>query len=187
MLLAIGRAAAAGALFLLASASAGAANWPNWRGPASNGASPERGLPEKFAPKTSVKWTAPLPGPGSSTPVIWDDRVFVSSTDSATKGLVAMCLSARDGRVIWRHRTGTDRAGERGINMAAPSPVTDGKSVWFLYGTGEIFAFDMDGREIWKLDLVERLGCFAVKFGYSASPLLHNGRLHIVLMQREKP
>jgi outer membrane protein assembly factor BamB len=187
MLSAVGRAATVGALFLLASTGACAANWPNWRGPASNGTSPERGLPEKFGIGQNVKWTAPLPGPGSATPVIWGDRVFVSSTDSAAKGLVAMCLSARDGRVLWRHRTGADRPGERGINMAAPSPVTDGRRVWFLYGTGDIVAFDMDGRELWKLDLVEKLGCFAMKFGYSASPLLHDGRLHVVLLQREKP
>ncbi|MHC4251201.1 MAG: outer membrane protein assembly factor BamB family protein [Planctomycetota bacterium] len=180
-------AAAACALVLLASPDARAANWPNWRGPDSNGASPERGLPVEFSPTRNVKWAAPLPGPGSATPVVWGDRVFLSSTDRRTKGLVAMCLSARDGRVLWRKETGRDRPGDRNINMAAPSPVTDGSAVWFLYGTGDLVAFDVDGRELWKRDLVEDLGCFAVKFGYSASPLLHDGRLHIVLLQREKP
>lgn len=166
---------------------ADAAEWPSWRGPDGNGSSPERGLPAKFGVSENVKWIAPLPGPGSATPVIWGDRVFVSSTDSRTKGLVAMCLSARDGRVLWRKETGRDRPGERKINMAAPSPVTDGSAVWFLHGTGDLAAFDVDGRELWKRDLVENLGCFAVKFGYSASPLLHDGRLYITLLQREKP
>ena len=99
--------AAAGALLAIAPANARAANWPNWRGPDGNGSSPERGLPEKFGKDLNVRWTAPLPGPGSSTPVIWGDRVFVSSTDGEKNGLVAMCFDARDGRVLWRKSTGT--------------------------------------------------------------------------------
>jgi outer membrane protein assembly factor BamB len=135
----------------------------------------------------NVRWAARLPGPSSATPVVWGDRVFVSSTDRRTKGLVAMCLSARDGRVLWRKPMGRDMSGERNFNMAAPSPVTDGSAVWFLYGTGEFAAFDMAGRELWRRNLVEDFGCFAIKYGYSASPLLHDGRLHVVLLQREKP
>src|SRR5258708_26352172 len=87
------------ALLALALAAHGE-NWPQWRGPAFNGSSPETGLPEKWT-KESVKWSAPLPGPSGGTPAVWGDRIFVSSPDSE-KNLLFLCYSRENGALLWK-------------------------------------------------------------------------------------
>ncbi len=165
-----------------AAPSAGA-NWPNWRGPNFNGSSPETGLPTSWSRSEGVVWSAPMPGPGDATPVVWGDRVFVSSTERSTRALVGMCLSAESGKVLWRHRLGTDVRAPRNT-MASPSPATDGRLVVFLYGTGEMAAVDLDGRILWRKNLTEEFGRLAIKYGYSSSPILFGGRLYVQVLRR---
>src|SRR5687767_15499491 len=78
-------------------------NWPQWRGPLYNGSSTEKGLPTTFSREENVKWVAPMSGPAASTPIIWQDRVFLSSTDTAQRKLVAICLDRKTGKVLWQH------------------------------------------------------------------------------------
>lgn len=156
------------AVILLASAAlAGAENWPQWRGPHSNGSSAESGLPESCDP-AAAKWVCPLPGPSHATPVVWDERVFVTSTDPASKGLLGLCVSAKDGKILWQKRLG-DEIKAPDNNGATPSPVTDGKHVWFLFGSGDLAALDMDGKPLWSRNLVRDYGNFCTKFGYSSA------------------
>src|SRR5688572_27026074 len=87
--------------------AAQAQNWPHWRGPSFNGAVATTGggkLPEDFSPNKNVKWTAPLPGPAAATPIVWENRVFVSATDPASKNLVAMCFDTATGKQLWDDR-----------------------------------------------------------------------------------
>ena len=174
-------------MWLLFAASLHAGNWPQWRGPHLNGSSDETGLPERWSVTENVAWVTALPGPAGSTPIVWGDRIFLSSTDSASKGLAAMCVDARSGEVLWQHRVGDDRRALSGNRMSNPSPVTDGESVWFLYGNGILIRFDMNGNQCWRRELEENFGQFIVKFGYSASPLLYRNRLYISLMQNHDP
>lgn len=167
-------------------AAAGAGNWPNWRGPHYTGASDETGLPESWSDTENVAWVAPMPGPGSATPIIWGGRLFVSSTDKKTNGLLAMCLDATSGKVLWTRKMGKDRRWPNN-NMATPSPTTDGKTVYFYYGTGDLAAFDFEGRQLWLRRLQQDLGAFVVKWGYSSSPLLYQGRLYIAVFQNAVP
>ncbi len=167
-----------------------AENWPQWRGPFFNGSTTETGLPATWdvKEKTNVAWAAPMPGPAAATPAIWGGRVFVSSVDKDTKDLVALCLDAASGKVLWQKAVGKDRkAPVGGNNMACPSPVTDGKSVWFYYGTGTLAAFDFEGKQLWARELEKDYGEFVVKYGYSSSPLLFKGRLYILVMQNASP
>lgn len=175
----------AGCLALVAFLALGARaeNWPQWRGPFFNGSSPEKDLPATWSRTDGVLWKAPLPGPSAATPIIWEDRVFVSSTEPGSKALLGMCLSARDGKVLWSKRLGTDCWAPRN-NMASPSPVTDGKVVCFLYGTGEVVGLDVQGNLLWKRDLGAESGSLALKYGYSSSPLLHEGRLYVLMLRR---
>lgn len=175
-------AVAVGILLTLA-VPARAENWPQWRGPNFDGSSPEANLPATWSTADGVRWAAPLPGPGSATPAIWGDRVFVSSTDTATSGVLAMCLSAADGKVLWKHRVGDDAKAPRN-NMASPSPVTDGRRAFFLYGNGLLAAFEADGRAAWTRDLVKDFGNPATKYGYSSSPVLYKGKLYVVFLRR---
>ncbi|MCX5682224.1 MAG: PQQ-binding-like beta-propeller repeat protein [Planctomycetota bacterium] len=128
------------AAILLAAAAAQlhAENWPQWRGPFFNGSTTEKGLPAVCDPSTQL-WVTDLPGHSSATPIIWGDRVFISSTDPESKGLLAMCLAAADGKVLWKNRVAGDIKLPRN-NGASPSPCTDGKLVYFLYGSGDLAA-----------------------------------------------
>lgn len=164
-----------------------AANWPHWRGPDYTGASTATNLPARFSPTENVRWAADLPGPAASTPVVWEDHVFISSTDAEAGRLVALAVDRRTGRELWRHPVAEGVGRDRLSNFASPSPVTDGQRVIFLYGQGALVAFDREGRELWKRSLAQDYGEFAFLWTYGASPLLHAGRLYVQVLQRDKP
>ncbi len=170
----------------LAAASSLAADWPQWRGPNFDGSSPETGLPATWSRTDGIAWSAPLPGPGDATPVICGDRVFVSSTDEASGALLGMAFSAADGRSLWKVRLGTNARAPRNT-MASPSPVTDGKTVVFLYGTGEMAGLAAGGKVLWRRNLGEEFGKLTIKYGYSSSPLLYGGRLYVMMLRRPWP
>ena len=157
-------------------------NWPQWRGPHSDGKSSETSLPTKFSKTEHVAWRAPMPGQGGATPVIWDDRIFVTSADASD--LVLICLSAKDGKQLWKQTVTTGnqdaRAGEG--NSASPSPATDGKHVWCFFGTGVLACYDVDGKEKWKFDAGERFGKIDIQFGMTSTPVLHGDSLYLQLI-----
>jgi outer membrane protein assembly factor BamB len=158
-----------------------AENWPQWRGPHGNGISAEVGIPLRWSKTENVAWRTPLPGPGGATPVVWDDRIFVTS--SSGDDLVLLCLGT-DGQERWRKTVGTGNQiarGEEG-NSASPSPATDGKHVWVFFGTGVLACYDMDGHEVWKFDVQDRYGKFDIQFGMTSTPVLHEGALYLQLL-----
>ncbi len=163
-----------------------ASNWPQWRGPDFNGSSPEKNLPVTWSKTDNVVWTAPLPGPSGATPAIWGDSVFVSSPD-AQKNLNLICLNRLDGKVRWQKQVGVGDKTVGRNNMASPSPVTDGKAVYALYGTSDLAAFDFDGKELWKRNLGKDFGKFSIMWLYGSSPLLYKGKLYIQVLQRDPP
>ena len=173
---------AAGALAAFLATAAQAENWPQWRGPFFNGSTTETNLPATFSRTENVLWAAPMPGMSGATPAVWGDRVFVSSVDEKTRRLAALCLDAKTGKVLWQRETGEDREAARN-NMASPSPITDGKTAWFFYGTAHLFAFDFEGKPLWTRDLEKDHGHNAVMFGYSSSPLLYGGRLYVIAIR----
>ncbi len=173
--------ALAGAASILA---ADAQNWPQWRGPDFNGSSPATGLPEAFT-KADARWSTPLPGHAGSTPVVWGDRIFLTSPDEA-KNLNLLCLDATSGSVLWTRTVAVGDKEKGKNNMAAPSPVTDGKRVIVLFGTGDLAAFDFDGNELWKRPLYKDYGRFAIMWIYGSSPLLLDGQLIIPFLQRDE-
>src|SRR5262245_25409410 len=79
-----------------------AENWANWRGPSFNGSSPEKNLPASFSKTENVVWTASMPGPSGSTPIVWGDSVFVASTDGTERSLVALAFDRKSGKQLWR-------------------------------------------------------------------------------------
>ena len=182
------------AAVLLVGGGLRAENWPQWRGPFLNGSTTETNLPAKWTLTRNVAWTLPLPGASGSTPIVWGDRIFVSSPDYVTKHasdpskkpLLAMCVDARTGKLLWQHRVAWDRPIARN-NMTSPSPITDGKTVWFYYGTGHLVAYDFSGKQLWMRELEKDHGLFAILFGYSSSPLLYKGRLYVPVMRNKGP
>ena len=163
-----------------------AADWPQWRGPSFNGATTETDLPATFSRTENVQWVAAMPGRSGATPIVWGDRVFITSADAQTQDLLAICIDARTGRELWRRKTGKDSHPGRLNNMASPSPVTDGRTVWFHYGTQALVAFGLDGKPLWQRDLRKDHGHNAHMFGYSSSPLLFRGKLYITAIRNKR-
>src|SRR5262245_3886729 len=130
-----------------------AGDWPQWRGPEFNGASAEKNLPSTFSKTEGVVWTSPLPGPSGATPVVYGDYVFVASTDDAAKTCIAMAFELKTGKDLWRVKTVEGVGRDRMSTFSNSSPVTDGKRVWFFYGTGDLLCVDLAGKEVWKRNL----------------------------------
>ncbi|NQT86378.1 PQQ-binding-like beta-propeller repeat protein, partial [bacterium] len=171
-------------LCLLASA-ARAENWPQWRGPFLNGSTTESGLPTKFGPDQNVAWATPLPGPSGASPIVWGDRIFLPSV--AGDDLVALCVDAKTGSVLWQKKAAANGRRFRNNTGASPSAVTDGKTVWFYFGTSDLLAFDFKGNVLWQRNLEAAHGHNANMFGYSSSPLLLGDRLYFVAIRNRKP
>jgi len=169
------------------SAPALADDWPQWRGPRLNGSTGEANLPVKFSKTENIAWLAPLPGGSGATPIVIGKRIFLVSAHRRIDDLSAMCISTTDGKVLWEKALSRGRAGDRRGETAASSPVSDGQNVWFLFSSGLLTKTDLDGKILWQRDLAEDYGCLALKFGYSASPLLHGGKLYLPLLRRKKP
>jgi outer membrane protein assembly factor BamB len=176
------RTALLGLLALLSVGTlAEAENWPQWRGPRNDGTSSETGLPAQWNAKENIAWRLPLPGPAGATPVVWGDRIFLSS--SKGEDLVLLCAST-DGKTLWERKVSTgDRAvrGDEG-NSASPSPVTDGKHVWTFMANGQLACFDFDGKPAWSFNLQDRYGAFKIQFGMTSTPILDGDRLYLQLI-----
>jgi outer membrane protein assembly factor BamB len=176
-------------LLLLCSLAAGAGeNWPQWRGPNFDGSSKAKGLPDKIGPDQNMVWKAVMPGPSAGTPAVWEDAVFVSSLDTASGKLLAIRIDRKTGREIWRKEVGFGPGLNRQRNsMASPSPLTDGKHVWFHYATGDLACFDMDGKQAWTRNIVKDHGSFNFMWTYSSTPLLYKGKLYLQVLHNVKP
>jgi outer membrane protein assembly factor BamB len=163
-----------------------AADWPQWRGPLFNGSTTETNLKARFSKQGDVLWSAPLPGRSGATPVVWGNFIFLPSPDDQ-KNLQLLCLDGADGRLRWQQQVATgDRVNGKN-NMASCSAVTDGERVYALFGTGDLAAFDFQGTPVWHVRLRDEFGAFAHMFLYGASPLLWEGRLYVVVLQRNPP
>ena len=158
-------------------------NWPHWRGPSMDGISTETGLPTTWSPTENVAWKLPLPAFSGSTPIVWNDTVFLNvATERATGGIELWAVDRNKQAVIWkRPLAGENRLGRK-QNMSSPSPVTDGKHVWVITGTGVMKAFDFAGKELWTRDIPKDYGPFGIQFGYASSPLLHGDGLYLQVL-----
>ena len=165
------------------SVSLAANNWPQWRGPSLDGVSAEKGLPTTWSATNNVAWKVPLPAFSGSTPVIWDDLVFLNvATKRRTGSLELWAIDRNKRAVIWkRPLSAGNRIGNK-QNMSSPSPVTDGRFVWVMTGTGILKAFDIAGQELWTRDIQKDYGPFGIQFGYASSPLLDGSALYLQVL-----
>ena len=170
-------------------------NWPQWRGPDQNRVSSAENLPTSWSLEENMVWKVELPSWSGSTPIIWEDRIFVTSpspplTDqdehSGGQDLLMLCLSKADGKELWRVELDKGNALYRKQNNTTPSPVTDGQHVWVLTGTGVLTSLDMDGKLIWKRDLQEDYGYFGLNWGYGSSPMLYDGKVIVEVLHGMK-
>ena len=146
-------------------------DFAQWRGPRGDGISTAKGLPTKWGVDQNVAWKMPLPEPGNSTPVVWGDRIFVTQPIAKENRRTLLCLDRASGKTLWQQ--GSDWTGPdptHGTNpFCSASPVTDGKRVIVWHGSAGLFAYDLDGRELWRRDL----GIQKHIWGYGSSPVIH--------------
>ncbi len=175
-------------LFVLtAVSSAQAENWPQWRGPYFNGSTSETGLPSDWSTTENIAWSASLPGAAASTPIVWETRVFLSGVDAAKDMLQAMCFDRVSGKLLWSHDVAKGVRQDERSNKASSSPVTDGKLAVFLYGSGDLVCFDMDGGRRWARNIQQDYGPLAFFWTFGGSPLLYEGKLYLQVLQRNVP
>lgn len=169
---------AAALLLLLADLSAPAANWPQWRGPNGDGISPEINVPVKWSATENVVWRTPVPGAGHSSPVVWQDSVFLTTAVSNSQERLLLRFDARTGNILWQRSvvTAAVEAMHRENSPASSTPVTDGELVFTSFQSGkrvDLQAFDFTGKPIWSVQPLE----FKGEHGYSYTPLLYRDLL----------
>ena len=175
-------------------------NWPQWRGPLATGVAPNANPPLKWSEQENVRWKQPLPGLGHSTPIVWNDRVFVTTAIPFGKSLeprysrapgahdnlpvtshfkfVVLALSRDDGETIWQRTLDEGlphEAGHHTGSLASNSPVTDGKLLFAFFGSNGLYCFNFEGDEQWAKDL----GKMRSKHGHGegSSPVLYQDTL----------
>ena len=174
-------------------APAFAENWPQWRGPAGTGVSGEKDLPIVWNEQRGLLWKVPLPATGTSTPAIWKDAVFVTG-HSADNKLLLLRLDKTDGKLVWKQEVGSGEDTREGprlsklkfhqyYSVASPSPVTDGKTVVVHFGNGDLAAYDLDGKQLWKRNLQDDHGTYTCWYGHANSPVLFKDQVISVCLQ----
>lgn len=171
-------------------------NWPQWRGPDFTGSADVSGLPVTWSENENIAWKTPLPSWSGGSPIVWEDRIFVTSPSKGAEGgagaaenrppvgpeLLLLCLDKKTGAILWERELDTGNKEINKQNDSSPSPVTDGKHVWALTGTGVLTALTMEGEILWKRNLQTEYGPFGLNFGYGASPLLLDGKIVVQVL-----
>ena len=181
-------------------------NWPSFRGPDASGIARGAKTPVHWDVESgkNVLWKTAIPGLGHSSPVVWGDRVFVTTAisgqddpelkvglygnvdpveDDTVHKFIVLCIDKRTGKVLW------ERTAFEGVpkvkrhtkaSHANSTPVTDGKRVIAFFGSEGLYCYDMDGKLLWKKDLgVLDAGWFRApeaQWGYGSSPVIHGDR-----------
>lgn len=174
-------AAASFCCLLIAVAASAAENWPSWRGPNFDGVAAGKGYPVTWSGSENVRWKLKLPGPGSSTPILWEDKIFVTC-GSQGKNL-AICLN-RDGEVLWKTPVG--EKGRAGKNQKAtgsnPSAVTDGQHVFVYFKSGDLACLDLAGKLVWEKNLQTEYGEDTLWWDLGTSPVLTKEHVVVAVM-----
>lgn len=178
---------------LIIAVSSSAADWPRFRGPTGDGITNDTSIPLKWSDKENIIWRTELPGAGSSSPIVSGDRVFLTcysgyGLDAKDPGDLsklkrhAICLNRRDGKILWQDEVKADSPDKpytgQYITMhgyASSTPVTDGAGVFFFFGNAGVYAYSVDGRKVWNVNVGEK----AHDWGVGSSPVLY-GDLVIV-------
>ena len=194
------------AVFLVLSLStatiAPAQDWPQFRGPRGSGVSQESGLPTQWSESENIRWKVEIPGTGHSSPIVFGDRVFVTTAvgekkaEVPKKGLyfggnrstpepdehqwTILCLDRNTGKTLW-NAVAIRRKPSSPIHVknsyASSTPVTDGRHVYAFFGSEGLYCFDMEGKKVWERDFGVLKTVF--DWGPASSPVLHGDTLFL--------
>jgi len=186
------------------------ANWPSFRGPGASGISDGQNLPDRWDPKTgqNVLWRTPIPGLAHSSPVVWGDRIFVTtavstdpkatfkpglygdgdaSKDQSVHRWILYSIDKKTGKIIWEqlaHEGAPIEKRHIKSTYANSTPATDGRIVVSWFGSEGVYAYDFKGRLLWKVDIGKiDLGAYDIptyEWGPASSPIIWN---NLVILQ----
>ena len=152
--------------------------WPRWRGPTGQGLAIGSGYPDQWSDtdkRANIRWKVELPGTGNSSPVIWEDRIFLTASHDGGARRVMLCLRRTDGKLLWETPASPAEAerSNRKNGHASATPSTDGQRVYTYFGNHGLVAVDMGGRLVWH----QSFGVLDAYHGTACSPLLYRDRV----------
>ena len=154
----------------------GAKYWPRWRGPSGQGDVAAGEYPDTWTAKSSV-WKTAVPGRGNSSPIVWGDRIFLTTGYGNGEKLSMLAYSRADGKQLWE--TFIPQSGVEYVHskngFASATPATDGNLVYASFGRHGLFAFDFQGRLVWS----HKFGILDNYHGPAGSPVLYKDRIFI--------
>jgi outer membrane protein assembly factor BamB len=165
---------------VLGGAPLAAEHWPQWRGPQLNGVSGERNLPTRWSTTENITWKLAMTEVSGATPIVWGDHLFLNVGEGPN--LTLWAVDRGNGTVRWRKPLGGGNRRMMKQQMSSPSPVTDGRTVWVMTGTGILKAFVFAGGELWARDIQKEYGRFGLQWGYASSPLLTDDALYVQVL-----
>lgn len=150
--------------------------WPCFRGPTGQGIALETEFPLTWSQTENILWKVELSGRGNSSPVIWGDRLFITSASKDGKMRELFCFSRSQGRLLWQRAAPTPQKIERIIrknSYASSTPVTDGERVIAFFGNSGFVCYDMNGQLQWK----QHIGHFTTTHGPGTSPVIYRDKI----------
>lgn len=149
--------------------------WPRWRGPSGQGVVAPGGYADQWSDSENVLWKAEVPGAGNSSPIIWADRLFLTSSADEGKKRSILCLDRKNGKLLWE-AAAPDANPEKiqpKNGFASGTPSTDGERVWAYFGNHGLMCVDFAGKLLWH----QGFGEMDAYHGTSCSPLLYQDRV----------
>ena len=201
-------------LFFFVAGLIRAENWPGWRGPSGDGVSAGKGIPTKWSSTENIAWKIAVPGEGHSSPIVWGDKVFLTSSLTEKNKRILLCIDRLSGQTVWQRDVvqSPPETIHRLNSRASGTPATDGKQVYvtFMRAEGDeviapnvgserlitpgkiiVAAYDLDGNEKWKTNV----GDFLSAHGFNTCPVLfedlvilngdHDGDAYLVALDRQ--
>jgi outer membrane protein assembly factor BamB len=168
------------AVSLIIPSLARAENWPNWRGPDQSGVAEGKEYPTKWSSTENVAWKVKLPGRGASTPIVWEDRIFLTC---GVEGKNVLLCYDRKGKELWRTEIGDAKQFKSAKGSSTnPSAVTDGKHVFVYFKSGDFGAVDFSGHMVWQMNLQEKYGEDTLWHDVGTSPVLSKNHVIATVM-----
>ena len=191
-----------------------AENWPGWRGPSGDGVSAEKGIPTKWSSTENIAWRIAVPGEGHSSPIVWGDKILLTSSLTEKNKRILFCIDRLSGQTVWQRDVvqSPPETIHRLNSRASGTPATDGKQVYvtFMRAEGDkviapnvgserlitpgkiiVAAYDLDGNKKWKTNV----GDFVSAHGFNTCPVLfedlvilngdHDGNAYLVALDRQ--
>ena len=163
-------------------------NWAQFRGPNGQGVSKETNLPVKWSAEENIAWKTHIPGEGWSSPIVWNEHVFLTTATEDGKNCHVIAVDRNSGKILWNKIVFTQKPQQNRHEMnsyATPTPVTDGKSVFAVFSGGSFVALDFDGNIQWINSDLD----YYSQHGMGNSPILYKDLLLLAVDQsnREEP